>query len=476
MIWPTQPVPPHSIEAEQAVLGAVILYSGAFEAIERRQPLVPSDFFEDLHKYLWETFQREHAAGHQLDHKLARLALGEYGKIEIDGHNMTVGQYVARLAVEGTGLINVGEFARIVYEFSARRKLIDAAEAMLANARSLMPPSDCATIAIDMIDECTAKPLHSAPRIDIQDAAQRSLERMQTGMQNQGRISGVATGLRDIDLKTGGLQPADLIIIAGRPGMGKSGVAVSFARAAAFDRVPTLYFSLEMSEVSLADRVLAEMCYDSRDPITYESIARGTLTPDQAMRVIEARRQLVDVPLTIEMQGGLALSQITARARKHNQMLDRKGLPPLGLLIVDHMHIIAASNRYAGQRVQEVTEISAGLKAFAKEMNIPVVALAQLSRQVESRDNKRPGLSDLRESGAIEQDADLIIFLYREAYYLKDKIDDDQRERARLDRLIEVQHRLEAAIAKNRNGPTNTVELFFDAGCNALNSAAQRWP
>jgi replicative DNA helicase len=193
----------------------------------------------------------------------------------------------------------------------------------------------------------------------------------------------------------------------------------------------------------------------------------------QAARVIEARRRLADLPLTIETQGGLSMSQIATRARKLNDRLDKKG-QRLGLLIVDHMHIVAASSRYAGHKVHEVTEISAGLKALAKELEVPVLALAQLSRQVEARDNKRPGLSDLRESGAIEQDADLIIFLYREAYYLKDRIDDDAKEAARLDRLAEVQHKLEAAIAKNRNGPTATVELFFDAGCNRLDNYS-RW-
>jgi replicative DNA helicase len=147
----------------------------------------------------------------------------------------------------------------------------------------------------------------------------------------------------------------------------------------------------------------------------------------QAARVIEARRRLADLPLTIETQGGLSMSQIATRARKLNDRLDKKG-QRLGLLIVDHMHIVAASSRYAGHKVHEVTEISAGLKALAKELEVPVLALAQLSRQVEARDNKRPGLSDLRESGAIEQDADLIIFLYREAYYLKDRIDDDAKE------------------------------------------------
>jgi replicative DNA helicase len=458
---------PHSIEAEQALLGAVILHQDAFEVVERKQPLVPADFFEPLHQFLWEAFQREHAAGHRIDHKLAVMALGQGGTIQIAGSEMTIAKYAARLAMDATTIVNAPDYARIIVEHSARRKLIDAAEAMLQNARSDMLPADCAAAAIDVIDECTIKRNKAGSRVGIYEAANLSLERMQTGMQNNGRISGVSSGVSELDLKTGGLQPADLIILAGRPGMGKSGVAVSIARAAAFNDIPTLYFSLEMSEISLADRILAEMCFDHREPITYESIARGTLGMAQATRVIEARRRLETAPLTIETQGGLSMSQIATRARKHNQALERKG-KSLGLLIVDHMHIMAASNRYSGQRVNEVTEISAGLKAFAKELNIPVVALAQLSRQVESRDNKRPGLSDLRESGAIEQDADLIIFLYREAYYLKDRIDDEQKDRARLDRLIEVQHKLELAIAKNRNGPTNTLELFFDAGCNAL--------
>ncbi|MEH2476226.1 replicative DNA helicase [Nitrobacteraceae bacterium AZCC 2161] len=467
------PVPPHSIEAEQAVIGAVILNQEAFDVIERKQPLVPADFYEPVHQFLWQRFQEEHAAGHRLDYKLAVLALGTVGDIAVTALNTTVGKYAARLVEAATPVVNAADYARTIVTFSARRKLIDAAETMLINARSDMSPAECASIAIDIIDECTVKPDRGSARVNIYDAAERSLQRMQTGMQNKGRISGVSTGVHDLDMKTGGLQPGDLIILAGRPGMGKSGVAVSIARAAAFDGVPTLYFSLEMGEVSLADRVLAEMCFDHREPITYESIARGTLSPGQANRVIDARRRLSDTPLSIEVQGGLALSQIATRARKHNQVLERKG-KALGLLIVDHMHIMSASNRYAGQRVNEVTEISAGLKALAKDLGVPVLALAQLSRQVESRDNKRPGLSDLRESGAIEQDADLIMFLYREAYYLKDKIDDEFKDQARLDRLVEVQNKLEAAIAKNRNGPTCTVDLFFDAGCNALSTAARR--
>jgi replicative DNA helicase len=469
-----QPIPPHSIEAEQALLGAVIVHSGAaFELVDRRQPLLPGDFFEPLHQALWDAFQREHAAGHRLDLQLAKLSLGQLGGIQIQGEGLTVASYIARLAAAATTVINAPDYARIIRDHSNRRKLIDTAEALLLNARSDMPPADCASAAIETIDECTVRPNRRSTRVDIFEASGRSLERMQQGISRDGRISGVSTGVRDLDARLGGLQPGDLIILAGRPGMGKSGVAVSVARAAAFNDVPTAYFSLEMNEVSLADRVLAEMCFDNRDPITYESIARGTVTMSQGARVFEARHRLANLPLTIETQGGLSMSQIATRSRKINDKLEKQGRR-LGLLIVDHMHIVAASSRYSGQRVNEVTEISSGLKALAKELEVPVLALAQLSRQVESRDNKRPGLPDLRESGAIEQDADLIIFLYREAYYLKDKMDDPQKERDRMDRLAQVQHKLEAAIAKNRNGPTHTVELFFDAGCNVLDNYS-RW-
>jgi replicative DNA helicase len=258
MIFPPEaPTPPHSIEAEQAVIGAVITNQDAFDVIERKQPLVPADFFEPLHQFLWQQFQHEHAAGHRLDYKLAMLALGAAGEIVVTAFNMTVAQYAAQLARSATTVVNAPDYARTIGTLSARRKLIDAAETMLINARSDMPPAECANIAIDIIDECTVKPDRGTARINIYDAAERSLQRMQTGMQNMGRISGVSTGVQDLDMKTGGLQPGDLIILAGRPGMGKSGVAVSIARAAAFDDVPTLYFSLEMGEVSLADRILA---------------------------------------------------------------------------------------------------------------------------------------------------------------------------------------------------------------------------
>jgi replicative DNA helicase len=233
---------------------------------------------------------------------------------------------------------------------------------------------------------------------------------------------------------------------------------------------------MEMIATSLADRVLSDLCFDRREPIQYFDISNGHLTNEQAERVIDASRTLGMLPLKIEQQALLTVSQIAARARKYKQALERDG-KTLDIVFIDHMHIIKPSERYSGNRVGELTEISSGLKTLAKELNAPVVALAQLSRQVENRDDKRPTLSDLRDSGAIEQDADVIVFLYREAYYLERMMcADTVEEEKRLARLLEIQHQLEASIAKQRNGPTGRVPLFFDIASNAVRDSARRHP
>jgi replicative DNA helicase len=197
--------------------------------------------------------------------------------------------------------------------------------------------------------------------------------------------------------------------------MGKTALGACIARSIAEAQVPTLFFSQEMTAPSLAFRVLADMCFDHRDPLEYFKITKGELTADQGQRVVEAQRRLRSLPLEIDQQDGLTISQIATRARKRNLQLARKGRR-LGVIIVDHLHLIRASARYSGNRVAEVTEISGGLKSLAKELDVAVVALAQLNRALEAREMKRPTLADLRDSGSIEQDADTIIFLFREAY------------------------------------------------------------
>ena len=273
---------------------------------------------------------------------------------------------------------------------------------------------------------------------------------------------------------TGGLQRGEFIVLAGRPGMGKSALAVTIARLMACAGLNVLLNSLEMTKEAVADRALADIAWQRGDPIAYSSISRGRVTMAQAERLAEAVRTFRGLPLRIDPQGGLSVSQIAARARKCKRTLERKG-KTLDALIIDHMHITRASDRYAGNAVRETTEISGALKALAKELNIPVIALAQLSRKVEERDNKRPTLSDLRESGAIEQDADLIAFLFREAYYLANMTcDDAAAEGKRIARLAEVENVVEVNIAKQRNGPVGAVPLYCDIACNVFRDLQDR--
>jgi replicative DNA helicase len=379
----------------------------------------------------------------------------------------TVVEYIARLAAAATTIVNAADFAKIIREFSDRRKMDSVADTIKDCVRSFqMPPSTVSIEGVAALDEIAERyaDRHTA-RIGVGVAAERSVTRMATAMQNRGRITGISTGLRDLDVKTNGLQRGDFIVLAGRPGMGKSGLAASCLRQS---EANSIYFSLEMGAESLADRILSDMIFDHNNPIPYFDIARGCLSMAAAERVADAGRSLRgSCKIEIDPQGGLTVGQIAARARKHKQRLEQQG-KTLDVVCVDHMHIAKPSQRYAGNRVGELTEISGGLKAIAKELNVPVLALAQLSRQVESRDDKRPMLSDLRDSGAIEQDADVIIFLYREAYYLeRARFDDAVKEDARIARLCEVQNSLEAIIAKQRNGPTGTVPIFFNAACNA---------
>ena len=331
------------------------------------------------------------------------------------------------------------------------------------------PAADIAGGAIELLDEIAmAASAGSTPQVSIREAGEKALERMQYGMQNPGKLAGMSWGLKGLDSKTGGLKRGELFILAGRPGMGKTALAICIARATAAAGEPTFLSSLEMGDVSVADRSLADLAHDRRDRIPYYDIANGTLNDAQAMRVIEAARQQREWPLQIDPAPGLTVSQIAARARRHKQTLERQGRR-LGPVIVDHMHIVKPSNRYSGARVNEVGEISAALKGLAKELDVPVIALAQLSRALENRDDKRPTMADLRDSGTIEQDADAIIFVYREAYYLERSTGANaEQENARVDRLVDVKDQLEAIVAKQRNGPTGTVHLFCDIACNAV--------
>jgi replicative DNA helicase len=287
--------------------------------------------------------------------------------------------------------------------------------------------------------------------------------------QRDGKLSGIATGLRDLDTKMGGLQPSDLIIVAGRPGMGKTALATNIAynvarahrgEVQADGTMKSInggivgFFSCEMSAEQLATRIIAE-----RTGIPSSTIRRGGITEADFEKIRDYSIELQSLPFYVDETGGLSISQLTARARRLKR---QKGLD---LLVVDYIQLLQGSGKRSDNRVQEVTEITTSLKALAKELNVPIIALSQLSRQVESRDDKRPQLSDLRESGSIEQDADVVMFVFREEYYLANKeprAGTPEYEKWQLDMSL-VHGKAEVIIGKQRHGPTGTVELQFEA-------------
>jgi replicative DNA helicase len=459
--------PPQNIELEQALLGSILINNDALHRVS--DFLEPRHFAEPIHSRIFQACGELICAG-----KTATpLTLKTLLPAAIDGTDLTASKYLARLAAEATSVIMVEDYGREIRELAARRAIIATGEDIIdagydtgrLNARLV------ASGGIERLDEIVAVDGRAhATRFEIGRAADDVITHVADLIQNPGRRA-ITWGLRELDKTAPVLKPGHLVVLAGRPGMGKSAVALASMLRAARNGFRVLFFSLEMTAQALANRAIADLCYDPRQPISYFDLERGDVIDADWDRIEDARRLLHSVPFIIEEQPAVTVSQIAARARKEKQRLERQGATLDGI-VVDHIHIMAATNRYAGSRVHEVSEISAGLKALAKELRVPVLALAQLNRAVEGRDNKRPQLSDLRDSGSLEQDADAVIFAYRPEYYLDKPCDDPGEEVVRRERLSEVQHKLELNVAKQRNGPTGTVVVRFDAASNHIDNLA----
>jgi replicative DNA helicase len=456
---------PNNLDAEQALLGAILINNEAFYRVS--DFLEPKHFHEPIHQQIYEIASQLIRVG-----KLATpVTLKTFLPTDFDLGGKTLPQYLASLAADAASIINAEDYGRTVYDLATRRALI--------------------TIGEEMVNVAYDAPVDMPPRLQIEDAERRLYEVAELGRydggfqrfadalftavdmaanayKRDGGLSGVSTGLADLDKQMGGLQRSDLIIIAGRPGMGKTALATNIAFHIAknfraeeqpdgsnltVDGGIVGFFSLEMSAEQLATRVIAE-----QSTIPSYKIRRGDISEQEFVKLSDAAREMQTVPLYIDETGGITISQLTARARRLKR---QRGLD---VLVVDYIQLLSGSRKNDG-RVQEITEITTGLKALAKELNVPVVALSQLSRQVESRDDKRPQLSDLRESGSIEQDADVVMFVFREEYYLKNKepragSEEHLKWQAEMEQVHGV---AEVIIGKQRHGPTGTVPVQFDA-------------
>jgi replicative DNA helicase len=468
---------PHNIEVEQALLGAILINNEAFYRVS--DFLEPAHFFDPLHRQIYEKSAQLIRLNKTADPRTLKSFLKESERVG----EITIGEYLARLAYEATTIINAEDYGRTIYDLAIRRNLITIGEDMVNIAYDApvdMPPREQIEDAERRLFELAETGRFSAGFQGFADALKAAIDMAGAAYQRAGHLSGVATGLEDLDRMMGGLQKSDLLILAGRPGMGKTSLATNIAYNIARDwrgeqqadgSIKTVdggivgFFSLEMSAEQLATRVLAEQA-----GVPSSNIRRGAIDEIDFDKIVEVAQEMQRIPLYIDQTGGISVAQLAARARRLKR---QRGLD---VLVIDYLQLITGSSRRSSEnRVQEITEITTGLKALAKELNVPILALSQLSRQVESRDDKRPQLSDLRESGSIEQDADVVLFVFREEYYLKNRKPKEGTEeffkwQAEMEAIA---GRAEVIIGKQRHGPTGTVNLQFEAEVTRFSTLAQ---
>tara|TARA_R110000868_G_scaffold411700_1_gene707671 strand:- start:7362 stop:8900 length:1539 start_codon:yes stop_codon:yes gene_type:complete len=467
--------PPHNFDAEAALLGAILNNNAAYERVS--DILRPEHFADARHGRIFEASGKLIERG-QLANPVTLSAF-----FRQDEHLAEIGgpQYLAELSNNLVSVINAGDYGKLVYDLYLRRELIEIGEETVNEAYRYEIETDAA-IQIEKTEQklfslATAGAAESG-FVAFGPALTRAYENIEHAYKNAGKVVGVTTGLRDIDRKLGGLHPSDLLILAGRPSMGKTALAMNVAFNAAIsshqnrntgaeegNELKTgaiAVFSLEMAAEQLAARLLSQAAEVSGD-----NMRRGDLNEDDFQRLVLATQELNTVPLYIDDTPALPVSTLRTRCRR------LKRQHGLAMIVVDYLQLLAPPTNFRGDgRVQEVSEITRMLKAIAKELEVPVLALSQLSRAVEQREDKRPQLSDLRESGSIEQDADVVMFIYREQYYLE-RAEPAQRPEEATDkfgerysqwqeRLNHVYNTAEVIIAKQRHGPVGNVRLFFD--------------
>ena len=474
---------PQNIEAEQALLGALLIDNAAYDPVSVF--LEPEHFYVPVHARIYEA-ARDLIVRGQIANP---VTLKSY--FDADEALADIGgtQYLARLAGAAASIINARDYGQVIRDLSVRRSLIHIGEDVVNvaydprvedSAGSLIETAESRLyeLAETGHDEGGFKPFSSALTEAVASA--------EAAYKRDGQLSGVATGLIDLDNLLGGLHPSDLLILAGRPSMGKTALAtnIAFHAARSYRAEPGTssklevvhgavvgFFSLEMSAEQLAGRILAEA-----SGIRSDHIRRGKMSNDEFMQLVKASRELSSAPMFIDDTPALSVAALRTRARR------LKRTHGLSLLVIDYLQLMRPNRRHEN-RVQEISEITQGLKALAKELDLPVVALSQLSRAVEQREDKRPQLSDLRESGTIEQDADVVMFIYRDEYYLE-RAEPQQRQEESSERFDQRydswQQRFESArgladviVTKQRHGPIGNVKLRFEAETTSFTNYAQ---
>ena len=468
---------PHNIDAEQALLGAILFDNAAYERLSDQ--LTARHFYEPFHSRLFAAMEVHIRKGQRAE----PIVLAEQFKRDPAFEELGGLRYLADLVDRAPPAANAPDFARLVYELSLRRELIRIGGDIAVAANQ----SDPELSAKDQIESAeqqlytlaeTGAPTSGLMTFDV--ALRGAVEMAAEAFGRDGGLSGVSTGLIDLDQRLGGLHGSDLIILAARPSMGKTALATNIAfnvaKSYAWEPQPdgtkktvnggvVAFFSLEMSAEQLAMRLLADVSGVSSD-----RLRKGEIDASEFGRVRDAALDIQSAPMFIDATGGISISKLAARARRLKRQAG------LDLIVVDYLQLVTAGEgSRVDNRVQEVSMITQGLKALAKELSVPIIALAQLSRQVEQREDKRPQLSDLRESGSIEQDADVVMFIYREAYY-KSRAEPREGTPEHLtwqEDMDRIHNLAEVIIGKQRHGPIGTVKLHFNADLTKFSNLAR---
>ena len=454
-----------NLEAEQSLLGTIILNNEYLSRV--LEFLLPEHFYEPSHQKIYA----------QIIHNVEKVSIVANAItlkqfFENDENIKAVGgaKYLSTLLASASGIFDIADYGRVIYDLALKRKLVmigeDVVNRVYKTENNLSAQEQIEQAEANLFDLAEKGGNGKSDFRNISFSIKETLDKTLLARKRDSHISGVSTGFTDLDKMLSGLQQSDLFILAGRPSMGKTAIAINIAVNACKYLNPNLddkknlkavgFFSLEMSSDQLASRILSMEC-----SINATKFRTGQLSENEWEVIATRSAEIAKMPFFIDDTPALSISAIRTRARR---MLRKNNL---GLLVIDYLQLIrGSSSRSAENRVQEVSEITQGLKAIAKELNIPVIALSQLSRAVEQREDKRPQLSDLRESGSIEQDADVVAFIYRDSYY-KERLRPPENEVDKFQKwkseMQQVAHKAEFIIAKQRNGPVGSIELFFDA-------------
>ena len=449
---------PCNIEAEQAVIGSILVSNDIYDEIS---PIVDAQkFFDPIHVKIFETIESLIAKGLLANPiTLKNHFENNEGLKELGGQ-----EYLIKITKFSTSKKQATDYAGIIQEMHVRRELIKISESVLDEASSA---TEISTSGEEMIQNAEKSLFDLAERghfnqsfMKFERALKQTIEMAKSAYQNEEGIVGVPTGLTDLDNKLGGMHKQDLVIIAGRPSMGKTALATNIAFHAAKNiekkgsKSAVAFFSLEMSSEQLSTRILSE-----QSRIRSNDIRRGKVSEKEFEKFIETSKNIFELPLYIDETPAITIAAISNRSRRIKRLFG------LELIVVDYIQLMRSGRKMEFNRVQEISEITQGLKALAKELDVPVLALSQLSRQVEQRDDKKPQLSDLRESGSIEQDADVVMFVFREAYYLERKEPtlgsiEHAEWRQKMD---EISTLADIMIGEQRHGPTGNVKVEFEA-------------